>query len=281
MNLREDKVFIVAVLFFVCLSILGVIRVMDVLDTVRRHAKRVRQKAQFGGIQAAIELFKNETGNYPPSAALDITGEHYCGAMKVTEAVLGQDLKGFQKESAFRSDGMNESGTGHLYKKEYVRHDSDVRMRPLVHIENANAHRLNEIYEDAGPFDGNSYVLCDTYLRKRHSGKKVGMTILYYKADTSNHLHDPNRKPTPTDNKGNIYNYWDNHALVSLGIPGKNSTHSLADPVRFYRNIENTEVITGHRPYRRDAFILISAGNDGEYGTADDICNYEWKYRED
>ena len=25
---------------------------------------------------------------------------------------------------------------------------------------------------------------------------------------------------------------------------------------------------------------LISAGYDGEYGTPDDICNFEWKYRE-
>jgi hypothetical protein len=28
-----------------------------------------------------------------------------------------------------------------------------------------------------------------------------------------------------------------------------------------------------------DSFILISAGQDGLYGTADDICNFEWKYR--
>jgi len=34
------------------------------------------------------------------------------------------------------------------------------------------------------------------------------------------------------------------------------------------------------RPHRADTFILISAGQDGQYGTADDICNFEWKYRE-
>ena len=33
-------------------------------------------------------------------------------------------------------------------------------------------------------------------------------------------------------------------------------------------------------PHRRDTFILISAGGDGLYGTADDICNFEWKYRD-
>jgi hypothetical protein len=29
---------------------------------------------------------------------------------------------------------------------------------------------------------------------------------------------------------------------------------------------------------REDSYILISAGKDGLYGTADDICNFEWKY---
>jgi hypothetical protein len=34
------------------------------------------------------------------------------------------------------------------------------------------------------------------------------------------------------------------------------------------------------RPFRADTFILISAGWDGEYGTADDICNFDWRYQE-
>jgi hypothetical protein len=34
------------------------------------------------------------------------------------------------------------------------------------------------------------------------------------------------------------------------------------------------------RPYRRDSYILISAGYDGLYGTADDVLNFEWKDRE-
>ena len=253
---------------------------VQALNTVRKHPKKMRQLAQFSSIQAAIELFNNEFDSYPPSFAFDVAGQNYCGAMKLCEAMMGWDLKGFHKESVFRNDGMNESETTELYRKEYVEHDPNVRIRPLLKIENANAHRLNEIYKDVGPFDGNNYVICDMYLKKRHSGKKIGMPILYYKADTSNNLHDPNTSPTPEDSKGNIYNYWDNHALVNLGRPSKTSTHSLANPVRFYRNTRNTRATTACRPYMTDSFILISAGYDGEYGTADDICNYEWKYRE-
>jgi len=116
------------------------------------------------------------------------------------------------------------------------------------------------------------------------TGKKTGMPILYYKADTSNNLHDPNLAPTPGDSMGNIYNYWDNHALVNLGKPweeaGKASTHSLSNPARFYRNTRNNQITTVRQPYRTDSYVLLSAGFDGEYGTADDICNFEWKYRE-
>ncbi len=240
----------------------------------------MRQYAQFKTVQAAIELFSNENDGYPPSEALDSVDHPYCGAMKLCEAIRGQDFMGFHKESVFRSDGMNESETTKLYRKEDVVYDPNVRIQPLLQIENANAYRLNEIYEDVDPFDGNNYVICDSYLRKRHSGKKIGMPILYYKADTTKTLHDPNTSPTPADSMGNIYNYWDNHELVKLGKPGKRSVHSLANPARFYRNTKIHQVTTESRPYRRDSYILISAGYDGEYGTADDICNFDWKYRE-
>ena len=116
------------------------------------------------------------------------------------------------------------------------------------------------------------------------TGEKTGMPILYYKAETSNSLHDPNSTPTPQDSMGNIYNYTDNQALIGLGKPweetGRTSTHSLSTFTRFYRNTRNTQITTVRRPYRTDSYILLSAGFDGEYGTADDICNFEWKYRE-
>jgi len=78
----------------------------------------------------------------------------------------------------------------------------------------------------------------------------------------------------------NIYNVLDNFALINLGFPGQDSgSHQLARPARFYQNIKNVQLSIA-RPYRADTYILISAGFDGEYGTADDICNFEWKYIE-
>ena len=57
--------------------------------------------------------------------------------------------------------------------------------------------------------------------------------------------------------------------------------HPLIDPQRFYLNTENEQAQLKSEPYMRDSFILISAGRDGLYGTADDICNFEWKYRKE
>jgi type II secretory pathway pseudopilin PulG len=254
------------------------------LNNVRKFAQKVKQKTQLHGIQQSIELFYNENDGYPPSGALDGDGQSYCGAMKLCEAMMGQDLLGFHPDSVFRANGMDLAGLRNLYipDPENIR----ARMGPYLQLDNANAYRLADIYGagQTANFSENLFVLCDVYTRQMRTGMKTGMPILYYKAETSNHLHDPNSLPTPQDNMGNIYNYWDNHVLVSLGKPweeaGKTTTHNLSDPVRFYRNTRNEKITTVRRPYKSDSFILISAGYDGEYGTADDVCNYDWKYRE-
>jgi len=254
------------------------------LNNVRKFAQKVKQMAQLHSIEAAIELFNNENDGYPPSGALDGAGQPYCGAMKLCEAMMGRDLLGFHPDSAFRADGMDNAGINNIYLP--TDDNLKARLGPYLQFENANAYMLAKIYGtgQTAPFQENSFVLCDVYTRQMRTGEKTGMPILYYKAETSNNLHDPNTAPTPQDNMGNIYNYWDNHALVNLGKPweeaGKATTHSLSEPARFYRNTRNDKITMMRRPYRSDSYILLSAGYDGEYGTADDICNFEWKYRE-
>lgn len=255
------------------------------LSKVRRYAKKVKQLAQFNSMQSAIELFSNENDGYPPSGALDGTNQSYCGAMKLCEAMMGLDLLGFHPDSVFRADGLDAAGTRPIYLP--TQNNRKARIGTLLQFENANAYRLVDIYGtgNTGPFNENAFVLCDVYTRDMRSGKKIGMPILYYKADTSNNLHDPNNFPPQiSDSNGNIYNYHDNKSLVDLGKPWedpiKASTHDLATSARFYRNTRNNQIITVQQPFRTDSYILISAGFDAEYGTADDICNFEWKYRE-
>ncbi len=263
------------------------------LNKVKKFARDVKQRTQLRAIDAAVELFTSENDRYPPSSAKDeappplawASRTDYCGAMKLGEAMMGQDLLGFHPDSVFRSDGTVGSSATLLYQPSTI---VARRGGPYLQLENANAYKLGDLYWEngmtTGPLNADRFVLCDVYnaVTNKSTSKKVGMPILYYKANTTNTLH----LPDDPDNPNNIYNYMDNYELVALGLPGQQPppagpTHDLIDPSprRFYLNTMNDQIITPTRPYRADSFILISAGFDGEYGTADDICNFEWKYK--
>ncbi len=241
-------------------------------------ARRMLQKNQFISIQVAIELFKLENNGYPPSSALDRDGQPYCGAMKLCEAIMGQDLRDFHPNSVFRADGMDDTGKQNLYLS--TTDNLKARKGLLLQLDDANVFKLADIYGlgNTGPFAEDMLVLCDTYQHRHWTGIKAGMPILYYRASTSRTEHDVNNP----DNQENIYNYKDNYALVGLGVswePG--AKHPLfTKPTIFYEMIKNRNVSTRSKLNRADSFILLSAGKDGLYGTSDDICNFEWKYRE-
>jgi type II secretory pathway pseudopilin PulG len=270
------------------------------LNQVKRYAYEVKQKAQLKSIDTAVELFNSEFDGYPDSSRLGPDGVEYCGAMKLCEAVMGQDLLGFHPDSTFRADGTDGVDRA-LYpdassmSAAAYRANLSTRKGPYLPLDNANAYSLQDLYGSLGPYQYNHLMLCDVYKRVTHRtiGKKVGMPILYYRANTANTLHDVQNP----DNPQNIYNYRDNQTLLSLGKPWNlanpggtgtpgESTHRLAIEAnrppgfRFYLNTKNEKVLTASRPYRADTYILISAGWDGEYGTPDDVCNYEWKYQE-
>ena len=257
------------------------------LNMVKRYAKGVRQKAQFHSIDTAVELFNSEWDGYPPSDAKDETNQDYCGAMKLCEAMVGQDLMGFHPNSRFRSDCTN--GTNPLYATPtngFEPPPEDLKLRKTyLQLENVDAHRLWHVYwkGNTGPaFAGDGedlFVLCDVYNRVKNqdTGKKIGMPILYYKADASNTIHDPNGLfPTDTDDRDYIYNYLDNDELVKLGMPWDVAgTHPLSDARKFYETTRDDRIgIDTGRPHRPDSYILISAGFDGMYGTDDDIFNF-------
>lgn len=265
------------------------------LNKVKRYATDVKQSAQFHSIDAAIELFANEFDEYPDSGALDATGAQYCGAMKLCEAIMGQDLLGVHTNTVFRADGFDVAGND-LYPDDIDALDPTVRDNnlkarkgPYLQPESANAYRVEDLYAapTAEGFLAENFVLCDVYGRRTANGLKTGMPILYYKANTAYSQHNSDLSMDQSDSGGNIYNYLDNETLVKLGKPWDASSastdHKLlgaGTPVRFYMNTQSDKIVTASRPFNADKFILISAGYDGEYGTADDICNFDWKYRE-
>jgi type II secretory pathway pseudopilin PulG len=293
---RKAAFTIVELLTVMSIIVILIGLLVPALNKVRQYAYDVKQQAQFHSIDAAIELFNSEFDGYPPSGALDPDGVPYCGAMKLCEAMMGRDLMGFHPDSIFRSSGLGSSGIN-LYPPQSTgvayTNSLSARKGPYLPLENANAYQLVDLYTDVGPFAEENFVLCDVFRRVTHikSGQKVGMPILYYKANTANTQHDL----TNPDNPQNIYDYTDNHSLVMLGKPwdppsAGGTPHRLAIETghpagyRFYMNTTNDKVLAtttaAVRPYRADTYILISAGYDGEYGTPDDICNFDWRYRE-
>jgi type II secretory pathway pseudopilin PulG len=253
------------------------------LNKVKWVAYKVKQKNQFHAIEVAMNLFNLEHEEYPPSAATDDAGAPYCGAMKFCEAMVGRDLLGFHPDSRFLADGTDGAGT-QMYPDEgsipdnLYRENLKAREGPYLKLSQVNAYRLGDLYSNTAPFDSSQFVLCDVYTRveSKSTGKQVGMPVLYFRANTSNTLHEY----SPADNSANIYNVDDNIEVVRLGMPWMRQPpagplHQLAStPEKFYEETQNTKITTSVRPHHPDSYILLAAGFDGEYGTPDDIYNF-------
>ncbi len=237
------------------------------LNQVRRYARDVKQKNQFHAIEVGLDLYNAEWGEYPDSEP-NYTEKYECGANRLADAMVGVDFMGYDPTEEYD--------------------DADLSNRRMyLPIENANAYELDNIYTTLGVgdptnLDANDLVLCDVYKRVKNRDKngprKIGVPILYYKANTSNTAHNTTDYPDPCDD--NIYDYLDNEKLVDLDIPQTTDEHPLEDdPILFYKKTENTmfdkNKFPNGKPMRSDSYILYSAGNDGEYGTNDDIFNFE------
>jgi prepilin-type N-terminal cleavage/methylation domain-containing protein len=256
------------------------------LNMVRWYAKFVTQKNQLRNIDAGLQAFSIDFQEYPDSGAMDSTGlVRYCGAMKLAEAMAGQDGLGFNPDSLFKANGQDASGN-ELYpppndpgfldnlrsRKEFLE-AKDVQISSLSDLYGSNIGSFS--------FPDKVALLCDVYkrpnMRRPGTGEKLGMPILYYKADPSKLLHDVN---TP-DNPDNIYNYKDNHEFLGLGLPWDTTTRpplyqgSSGPPGQvFYQKTLDKSALPITRPHNKDTYILISAGRDNIYGTRDDVFNF-------
>jgi len=302
---------IVELLTVMSIIILLISLLVPALNRVRRYAQNVKQRAQFHSIAVALDLFNAENTGYPDSNAFDDLGMPYCGAMKLAEAMVGQDLKGFNPKSRFRREGFGSAApwdnmpypptgtcgvTGGAAG--LACYNENVRSRKMyLQLENANAFQLQDLYANAAisnpspqcsaGFDPNTFVLCDIYTRatNRNTGKKMGMPILYYRAEPTKTAHLASAIDQDLDK--NIYDVRDNQCLIDMGMPWSTFVHPMARagqtasgpvnpawPGLFYSKTRNTKIPGGDRPFREDSYILLSAGFDGEYGTSDDILNF-------
>jgi prepilin-type N-terminal cleavage/methylation domain-containing protein len=293
------------------------------IGMIQKSAQTVKQRAQFHAIDVSLEAFRMDVGDYPPSNyTLDsnpspTTGgtDGYCGAQKLAEALIGMDGFGFHPKSQWRTDeleALDTNGDGNIdtYNPLYygrtaaptlesqaqnVR-DENLKSRkgPYLELEKANAVKLKSLYSEKwgsiGGVVADTFVLCDMFGQaKTVAGKKAGLPILYFRADTNNTLFSPTTlgaRPWPTGSwptsPDAIYNVNENFPFLENmpnGYPF-GSYHPMGDVpsngrALFYKRIANPNFTNPQRPYRAQSYILLSAGGDGLYGTSDDVYNFD------
>jgi len=270
------------------------------IGKIQTMAQTVKQKAQFHAIEVALEAFRSDVGDYPPSNYIYISGisdgTGYTGAQKLAEAVVGLDGFGFHPKSQWRYDGMATNVLGKdgniipgpisLYHigsdiVNFETSDENFKARkgPYLELEKANAVKVSSVYSSNLNVNLNTYVLVDMFLKKMAAGKKTGMPILYFRADSSKSKLDP------TKTSESVYDIDNNFMGFVSPNPPWDATlrHPMYnDPTIFYQRIKNPNFpgtdANNHldaRPYQADSFILLSAGPDGLYGTPDDVYNFD------
>ncbi len=282
-------------------------------NMVRRHARNAAQKVQFSAINLGLEAFKSDFGHYPASNATNGYGgaQKLAEAMLGLDLLgfnpavnLGSPVvDGLTQNHLdyYANVDPNNSGVSFL----------DMRKGRYLELESANAFRLGEdrtsplnliggLYQNTGTLSPVAQVLCDVYKKttvKQGNGDivKAGAPILYYRADPSNKLF---RQPDGSDFTSSVYNVYDNVGLVELRAiqekdrkpsrvndPLNGGNGSLSIPAIFYgMGTSSTTTVYGYAqdpkvttypwPYNSETYLLISAGEDGLYGTDDDIRNF-------
>jgi prepilin-type N-terminal cleavage/methylation domain-containing protein len=313
-KMRPKKDGFTTIELLVVIAIIAILMgiLVPALTYVRKTANEAKQKAQFAAIAMALDAFKGDYGDYPPSHCFDSACSlskpetyYYCGAQTLAEALVGRDLLGFNPHSAWRSDGMDSGGVNPVYSTT----DANLadRVGPYLELGSASAFKLlGSSASDQGLFYGtptyltDTYVLCDSFGAKSVTvnGKtvKAGRPILYYKANVASKDFTVPLGSDLTAAANRIYNYMDNIDLIGLQVAFetlKNPSYSL-DPLYYksyggglpgtyfyspdYKLLDQKvyAVYGTSRPWpcRPDSYILISAGADGVYGTNDDITNF-------
>jgi len=261
---------------------------LPAVNMINWYAKYTTQRNQFRNIDTCLQAFEIDYGEYPDSSAADITGEQYCGAMKFAEAMAGQDGLGFNPDSKLTAyDGAGPTKLYPPFTNTPGYYENLKKRKECMEAKDVQLGSLANLYANPGTFATNTAgvaLLCDVYKRgelRNSRGTKLGMPILYYKADTSKLLHDVN-DPTNPDN---IYNYLDNEELLKLGVrwdisaihplyqpntgPGPPTPYAPTGPLgqTFYKMTRDKSALPIQRPYNKNSYILISAGGDGLYGT--------------
>ena len=268
---------------------------------IRRYSKAVKQKGQFHDISTGLEMFSIDFDGYPDSKKtlvvdpgpynLDADSKPYCGAMRLCEAIFGKDGFGFHPDSRFTANGASDStGTILYYPHPITALNDNRRERKHTYVDSDKYKicYLSDLYDVTGAGGGGAAyatdpcqtVICDVYgkVKGRETHARLGLPVLYYKADTTQLGNDSNALAV-----GNVYDPRDNRDIDGLPADGVTGSNPLHDGITastttaaqiFYRAIRDKKFTSVEKPYNDNTYILLSAGWDGLFGTKDDIYNF-------
>ncbi len=277
----------------------------------KKAADGLKQKSRFHAMEVGYELFQKDYTKYPDSKLLGTPGNYICGAQHLAEALVGRDKKGFDPKTDWYAPlddpELYSNGDNDQIERSLAR-----RKGPYIELDDADIYELSELYTStAGIYSAGSDtdpaapVFADVFYKKKiiinpgtddEAMVRVGTPVLYFKADSSsrtfrNTVDNPQTSIDETDSTKWIYNYVDNQLIFDLEVmdePAKVHLYKYGEPHPedaaktavdyFYEKITNLKVRSNDpeyfRPYNPRAFILMSAGWDGIFGTNDDITNF-------
>jgi prepilin-type N-terminal cleavage/methylation domain-containing protein len=288
-NIRTTgKAFTLVELLVVISIIAMLIGIMvPVIGVAKKHAKTMTMKATLGAIGVGLEQFRSDQSRYPDSSVRGALVAEYCllpngggsadthidvGAHRLAEAMFGIDMLGY---SSYQFNGVNYYNVNAAGEPCDQNGNAIQRADAYIDISSVKIGKMTDVIDVPINLNAeqqkvwrNPYtpVILDNFSVKK------ARPILYYKANTGGNLiHD-------------IYKYYDN-AYITNPFNMTALVPYTGTAKDFYNYVWDTETGIGAgvgklrspsaRPHNRDSFLLISAGPDGEYGTQDDICNFE------
>ncbi len=279
-------------------------------QAVRRYAKNTQQQVQLTNMSVGLEAWKNDSnlGKYPSSSSQFLTG--LSGSQNLATALMGLDMRGYHPATNLNSTVIDDvvnvyqipGGTALTPDNVSARreHYLDITVARPFRMWNDAANNQPGLFDNVASMLDYSYVLCDIFDYKSRlmpirdssgtvtSSKtvKVGSPILYFRADARGTRLFPETPDTRYGDFGAVYQYADNMDIVDLKHADSGQVipvgaYDSTDHDPFYQSIRNPAAPTWDengifqgQPYRRDTYLLISAGADGIYGTSDDVTNF-------
>jgi prepilin-type N-terminal cleavage/methylation domain-containing protein len=281
--------------------------VLPAVNVARTKAKVAATKVTIASAETGLEAFRADHaigGEYPPSMSLGIPGGmckspydndemRIQGAYMLAWALVGADYLGTPGFIDTNGNGIWEDNTGSgdvnvdLYAIVSGSQPRFPRSGPFIDKDKLKfpTRQGGEFVIDALPTNPvlDSTCILDAF----------DQPILYYRANPGqSEMAGGHPRLSP-----GIYNWYDNGFITGMdtSTPGIDLGAGLNHPMRtrgappsgavvgsaptpkgsFAYQVWDPSVTAAWRPHRADSYILLSAGPDGLYGTADDVANFE------